>query len=113
MRRPLNREASNNAKLHAFFMSMREVNYLNITKYIVYGLANAKLLRKVVVAYCKLLFPNVKLDELSVTDLDDFKVLYNKYCLQPAIEARDYIYQQCKLADHEFKLYGMSMFEIK
>jgi len=39
MRRPLNREVSNSAKLHAFFMSMREINYMRITKYIVYALA--------------------------------------------------------------------------
>lgn len=74
---------------------------------------HAKAVRKVATAYCKLLFPNVKLDELSAEDLADFKVLYNKYCLQPAIEARDYIYQQCKLADPEYKGYGMPEFEIK
>ena len=74
---------------------------------------HAKAVRKVATAYCKLLFPNVKLDELSAEDLADFKVLYNKYCLQPAIEARDYIYQQCKLADPEYKGYGMPEFEIQ
>lgn len=65
---------------------------------------HAKAVHKIADAYCKLLFPHVKsLADLSQEDLDVFKDLYKEYCLNPAIEARSYIYNQCKLVDSEYK----------
>lgn len=65
---------------------------------------HVKAVRKVANAYCKLLFPHVRsLAELSMEDLEIFKGLYKVYCLDPAIEARTYIYNQCKLVDSEYK----------
>ncbi len=65
---------------------------------------HAKAVRKIADAYCKLLFPHVKsVTDLSQDDLDAFKDLYKEYCLNPAIEARTYIYNQCKLVDSEYK----------
>lgn len=65
---------------------------------------HTKAVHKIADAYCKLLFPHVKsLADLSQEDLDAFKGLYKEYCLNPAIEARSYIYNQCKLIDSEYK----------
>ena len=65
---------------------------------------HAKSVRKIATAYCKLLFPHIKsLDEMEVEDLEIFKKLYAEYCLLPAIEARSYIYEQCKAVDGEYK----------
>lgn len=77
-------------------------------------LRHAKAVRKIASAYCKLLFPNVTtLEGLTEEDLATFKRLYDRYCLQPAIEARTYIYEQLKLVDSEYKNNGMPEFTIK
>lgn len=74
---------------------------------------HAKSVRKIATAYCKLLFPHIKsLDEMSVENLNIFKKLYTEYCLLPAIEARSYIYEQCKLIDSEYKHNTMPKFII-
>lgn len=74
---------------------------------------HVKAIRKVANAYCKLLFPHVSsLAELSMEDLEIFKGLYKVFCLDPAIEARTYIYNQCKLVDGEYKHNNMPNFEI-
>ncbi len=74
---------------------------------------HARSVRKVATAYCKLLFPHVKsLDNFTPEEFEAFKMLYLQYCLQPAIDARTYIYNQCKLIDREFKSYGMPQFII-
>lgn len=74
---------------------------------------HAKAVRKIANAYCKLLFPHIKsLADLSQEDLDIFKDLYKEYCLNPAIEARSYIYNQCKLVDSEYKNNNMPDFRI-
>mgnify|MGYP003289096622 CR=1 FL=1 len=73
-----------------------------------------KAVKKIASAYSKLLFPNIRtLEGLSEEDLKMFKELYNKYCLQPAIQARAYIYKQCKLVDREYKNNAMPEFSIK
>ena len=75
---------------------------------------HAKAVRKIASAYCKLLFPHVKsLEDISEEDLATFKRLYNEYCLLPAIEARSYIYEQCKLVDGEYKNNTMPEFTIR
>lgn len=74
---------------------------------------HAKAVRKIATAYCKLLFPHVKsLDELSPEDQTAFKTLYREYCLLPAIEARSYIYNQCRLVDSEYRYNSMPEFII-
>lgn len=74
---------------------------------------HAKAVRKIATAYCKLLFPHIKsLEELTSEDLETFKKLYWKYCLVPAIEARTYIYNQCRLIDSEYKRNGIPEFSI-
>lgn len=74
---------------------------------------HAKAVRKIADAYCKLLFPHVKsVADLSQDDLEAFKDLYKEYCLNPAIEARSYIYNQCKLADGEYKHNNIPEFRI-
>lgn len=76
------------------------VTYNKSTAYI----RHIKAIKKVASAYCKLLFPHVQsLSNFEPEELDLFKGLYNQYCLQPAIEARSIIYQQCLLVDKEFK----------
>lgn len=75
---------------------------------------HAKAVRKIATAYCKLLFPHVKtLEDMSAEDLSTFKKLYNEYCLLPAIEARSYVYEQCKLVDSEYKQYSLPEFDIR
>ncbi len=75
---------------------------------------HAKAVRKIADAYCKLLFPHVKsVADLSQEDLDAFKDLYKEYCLNPAIEARSYIYNQCKLVDGEYKHNCMPEFSVE
>lgn len=74
---------------------------------------HVKAVRKVATAYCKLLFPHIRsLDELSPKDVNAFKALYHEYCLQPAITARNYIYNQCKLIDREYKYNTMPEFSL-
>lgn len=75
---------------------------------------HAKAVHKIADAYCKLLFPHVKsLADLSKEDLDVFKDLYKEYCLNPAIEARLYIYNQCKLVDNEYMYNVVPEFRIE
>lgn len=74
---------------------------------------HVKAVQKIATAYCKLLFPHIKsLEELVSEDLETFKNLYRKYCLLPAIEARRYIYNQCRLVDSEYKYNGIPKFSI-
>ncbi len=74
---------------------------------------HAKAIRKIATAYCKLLFPHIKsVTELSEQDVKTFKILYKEYCLLPAIEARSYIYEQCKVIDSEYKNNGIPEFDI-
>lgn len=75
---------------------------------------HVKAVRKIATAYCKLLFPHIRsLDELSPEDLDAFKALYHEYCLLPAVEARSYIYEQCRTIDNEYRNNRMPEFTIK
>lgn len=88
----------------------RLVRYDKNTAYV----RHTKAVRKIANAYCKLLFPHVRsLDGLSTEDLHTFQELYKKYCLLPAIEARSYIYNQCRLIDSEYKHNTMPDFEIQ
>lgn len=74
---------------------------------------HAKAVRKIASAYCKLLFPHIKtLTDLTEEDLNTFKSLYKEFCLAPAIQARSYIYEQCKLVDSEFKYQTMPEFSV-
>ncbi|MBQ6765962.1 MAG: hypothetical protein IJP50_03000, partial [Paludibacteraceae bacterium] len=52
------------------------------------------------------------LDELNDEDLKLFKELYNTYCLQPAIAARNEIWNQCRNIDPEYKNYPLPEFTI-
>ena len=55
-------------------------------------------------AFHKLLFPHVhSIDEIEQEDQENFKRLYAHYCLEPAINMRRIIRQQCHLLDKEFK----------
>lgn len=61
--------------------------------------------RKVATAYAKLLFPHiVDIDALEPQELEEYKQLYNNYCLTPAIYRRGIIRSQCHLIDEEFKI---------
>ena len=74
---------------------------------------HVKSVKKIATAYCKLLFPHIEtLNGMAPEDLETFKRLYKEYCLAPAIEARSYIYEQCKLVDSEYKYNGMPQFTI-
>lgn len=74
---------------------------------------HANAVRKIATAYCKLLFPQVKsLAELGEEDLTKFRKLYSEYCLRPAVAARSYIYEQCKLIDSEYKYNTMPDFTV-
>ena len=43
------------------------------------------------------------IDEIEQEDQENFKRLYAHYCLEPAINMRRIIRQQCHLLDKEFK----------
>lgn len=74
---------------------------------------HAKSVRRIASAYCKLLFPHIKsLSALSEEDMDTFRMLYRNYCLIPAVEARSYIFEQCRQVDSEYKNYRMPDFKI-
>ncbi len=74
---------------------------------------HVKAVSRVATAYCKLLFPHIQnLDELNDDDLKLFKELYNTYCLQPAIAARNEIWNQCRNIDPEYKNYPLPEFTI-
>ena len=54
-------------------------------------------------ANCKLLFPHVRdLDALTPEDLDQYKLMYRVYCLEPAIKRRGIIRTQCHMIDKEY-----------
>lgn len=75
---------------------------------------HAKAVRKIASAFCKLLFPHIKsIEGMAYGDLETFKSLYDEYCLQPAIKARSYIYEQCKIIDSEYKNNGIPEFKVK
>ena len=85
------------------------VDYDKSTAYV----RHVKSVKKIATAYCKLLFPHIEtLNGMAPEDLETFKRLYKEYCLAPAIEARSYIYEQCKLVDSEYKYNGMPQFTI-
>lgn len=76
-------------------------------------LRDLKAVKKVATAYTKLLFPQVKsLDDLTPEDTDTFRLLYQDYCLNPAIYRRGIIREQCHLIDKEFSK-DMPKFKLK
>ena len=85
------------------------VEYDKSTAYV----RHANAVRKIATAWCKLLFPHIKsVAELEEEDLAKFKKLYSEYCLRPAVAARAYIYEQCKLIDSEYKHNTMPVFSV-
>lgn len=67
-------------------------------------LRDKKAVQRLATAYHKLLFPHVRsLSDLKAEQVNDFKKLYNQYCLQPAIYRRQIIRDQCHRLDKEFK----------
>ena len=74
---------------------------------------HANAVRKIATAWCKLLFPHVRsVADLAEDDLSKFRMLYSEYCLRPAVAARSYIYEQCKLIDSEYKHNTMPVFTV-
>lgn len=75
-------------------------------------LRDKKAVKRLAVAYHKLLFPHiVSLEELSEEYLTDFKGMYRSFCLEPAAARRLIIRKQCHLIDSEFKC-EMSVFDV-
>ena len=75
-------------------------------------LRDTKAVRKVATAYSKLLFPHIRsIADVAEEDLDNFRQLYDEYCLQPAIRRRSIIRHQCHLIDPEFSD-DMPIFEV-
>lgn len=67
-------------------------------------LRDKKAIKRIASAYHKLLFPHIRsIDDIEEDDKDKFKQLYAHYCLEPAINMRKIIRQQCHLIDKEFK----------
>lgn len=67
-------------------------------------LRDKKAIKRIASAFHKLLFPHVhSIDEIEQEDQENFKRLYAHYCLEPAINMRRIIRQQCHLIDKEFK----------
>lgn len=67
-------------------------------------LRDKKAIKRTASAFHKLLFPHVhSIDEIEQEDQENFKRLYAHYCLEPAINMRRIIRQQCHLLDKEFK----------
>lgn len=65
---------------------------------------DVKAVKKVATAFSKLFFPHITtLDGLTEEEKEVFVKEYKKYCLDPAIEKRGIIRQQCHLLDKEFK----------
>lgn len=68
-------------------------------------LRDKKAIKRIASAFHKLLFPHVhSIDEIEQEDQENFKRLYTHYCLEPAINMRRIIRQQCHLLDKEFKV---------
>lgn len=60
--------------------------------------------QRMATAYHKLLFPHIRsLSDIEPEQIDTFKLLYNRYCLQPAMQRRQTIRTQCHRIDKEFK----------
>ena len=67
-------------------------------------LRDKKAIKHIASAFHKLLFPHVhSIDEIEQEAQENFKRLYAHYCLEPAINMRRIIRQQCHLLDKEFK----------
>ncbi len=67
-------------------------------------LRDKKAIRKLAAGYHKLLFPHIKsLDDVAEEDRMNFKSLYERYCLEPAVARRSIIRQQCHLIDKEYQ----------
>lgn len=76
-------------------------------------LRDKKAIRKLTAAYHKLLFPHIQsLDDVADEDRENFKSLYARYCLEPAVARRSIIRQQCHLIDKEYKP-DISAFDLK
>lgn len=67
-------------------------------------LRDNKAVKRLATAYCKLLFPNMRcaVAELDPESQKNFKALYLKYCLEPAVNRRRIIREQLHLMDKEF-----------
>lgn len=60
--------------------------------------------QRMATAYHKLLFPHIRsLDHIDPEEMETFKQLYDRYCLQPAMRRRQIIREQCHRIDREFK----------
>lgn len=67
-------------------------------------LRDKKAVQRLATAYHKLLFPHIRsLSDIDPDQVDTFKLLYDRYCLQPAIYRRQIIRDQCHRIDKEFK----------
>lgn len=67
-------------------------------------LRDKKAVQRLATAYHKLLFPHIhSLSDIEPDQVDTFKLLYDRYCLQPAIYRRQIIRDQCHRIDKEFK----------
>ena len=67
-------------------------------------LRDKKAVQRLATAYHKLLFPHIhSLSDIEHDQVDTFKLLYDRYCLQPAIYRRQIIRDQCHRIDKEFK----------
>ena len=67
-------------------------------------LRDLKAVRKLATAYAKLLFPHVRrLEDLADGDVEQYRQLYRKYCLEPAVRRRAIIREQCHYIDPEFR----------
>lgn len=60
--------------------------------------------QRLTTAYHKLLFPHIQsLSDIEPEQVETFKMLYDWYCLQPAMHRRQIIRTQCHCIDKEFK----------
>lgn len=67
-------------------------------------LRDKKAVQRVTTAYHKLLFPHIhSLADIELDQVEMFKDLYDRWCLQPAVKRRQIIRSQCHLIDKEFK----------
>lgn len=68
-------------------------------------LRDLKAVKKVATAYAKLLFPHITdYSKLTADEQLEYKNLYEKFCLVPAIKKRSIIRKQCHLLDKEYKV---------
>lgn len=64
---------------------------------------DVKAVRRIATAYTKLLFPHISsLEDLTAEDVNQFKQMYQTYCLEPAVEKRSIIRSQCHMIDKEY-----------